>query len=191
MEFGKQLPALLLAVLLVGLAGSKSRAADDSLFQVTAAHTAVVYEVYVVDADIHMRLTRHAQEALQNGVPLEILIEVEVLRERPWLWDETIAHIRKTYRLSYHALSERYIVKALDAGTSASYASLEEALSELGTIRELPVLPQTRVLPDQKYMIRIRAALLTVALPVPVRLWAYVSSRWRSASDWYTWPLRP
>jgi hypothetical protein len=191
MESGKQLSALFLVILLLGLAGGQSRAADDSLFEVTGAHTAIVYEVYVVDANIRMRLTKHAREALQNGVPLEILVEVEVLRERPWLWDETIEHIRKTYRLSYHALSDRYIVKHLDAGTSASYTSLEEALFELGTIREMPVLPQQRVLPDQKYMIRIRAALLTEALPVPVRLWAYVSSRWRSASDWYAWPLQP
>ncbi len=111
MESGKQLPALFLVILLLGLAGGQSRAADDSLFEVTGAHTAVVYEVYVVDANIRMRLTKHAREALQNGVPLEILVEVEVLRERPWLWNETIEHIRKTYRLSYHALSERYIVK--------------------------------------------------------------------------------
>jgi hypothetical protein len=189
MESGKRHLLLVLMFLLSSFAAGVSFAGDWELFNVNDARTTIVDGVYVVDANISLSLNRHTTEALHSGVPLEIVFQVQVLRSRNWLWNETIAAIEKHFRLSYHALSERYLVRNLGTGASSSYSSLEEALFNLGAIRELPVVPEQDISPEQKYKVRLRATILKEALPAPIRFWSYVSSRWRVTSSWYTWPL--
>lgn len=179
-----------LVALLSGFGAAVSFAGEWKLFKVHDARSAVVDGIYMVDANVSLSLNRHTTEALHSGLPLEIVFRMQVFRTRTWMWNETVVAIEKRFRVSYHALSERYVVKNLSTGASSSYSSLEEALFNLGAIRELPVIAEQDIEPDHKYYVQLRAKLVKEALPAPVRLWSYVSSRWRVTSDWYTWPLQ-
>ena len=145
--------------------------------------------VYYVDADVDLNFSEKSREALDNGVSLTIRIDLEVLRRRPWLWDSKVSIVRANYELELHALSQQYVVRNLNLGTTHSYASLDLAASALGRVSDFPLV-DAHLLDDPKnYRWRIRARLDIEALPAPLRPLAYLSALWRHDSDWYEWPL--
>ena len=146
--------------------------------------------VYLVDADIALEFSAESLEALANGVSLTILIEMQVVRSRPWVWDEEVAEIRADYQLQYHALSDQYVVRNLNLGTSQSFATLGSAREALGTVSGFPLVDAHLLSDAGEYLLRIRARLNIEALPAPLRPLAYLSSLWRLDSEWYEWPMK-
>ncbi|RRQ21838.1 DUF4390 domain-containing protein [Thiohalobacter thiocyanaticus] len=148
-------------------------------------------DVLLLDARMSFTLSEEARTALQSGVPLVLMLQIEVLEPRNYVWDRVVARLRQRYRLSYHALSERYVVQRLNTGVRASFSSLEGALYSLGQVQALPVLDRSLLEPGQDYYGQLRVALDVEALPTPLRVWAYVTSDWQLGSDWYPWPIQP
>lgn len=179
--------SLCVAVLLVGLlAAAGARAAG---FEVTAAATRLEGGVYRLNARLEYHFSRAALDALQNGVPLTVKIEMEVRRHRPWLWDEAVYTLAQRWRLEYHALSRQYLVTNLNSGERQGFPSRIIALQAMGRIKDFPLLDQSLLAPDERYEGALRARLDIDALPAPLRLFAYLSEDWRLTSEWYTWPL--
>ena len=165
--------------------------ADDSYFSIRNADTQLVEGVYLLDATIDFRFSDAAMEALLNGIPLVLEVEIRVERGRKWLWNDTVAALSQRYRLQFHALSDRYVIHNLNTDQRQSFSQLEEALHVLGEIREFPMLDRRLLTADSDYQAGIRASLVVEELPTPMRLWAYVSDQWHMNSPWYTWPLLP
>ncbi len=179
-------PSFLLFILILGLSAQAS--AEESPFTIRSANIYLDNKVYLVNADIHYSLTRPVLDALHNGVPLTIELRIELIRQREWpWWDETMAVIKQRYRLRYFALAQHYVLDNLNMGTESSYQSLEAALEALGKLKELPLLDQNLLPSSGEYLARMRVALDIESLPTPLRLLAYLSSRWRLTSEWYTW----
>lgn len=147
--------------------------------------------VLVLDARMDIALSEETHTALESGVPLVLLVQVEVLAPRDYLWDRVVARLRQRTRLSYHALSERYIVQQLNTGVRSSFSSLEGALYSLGRVEKLPVLDRSLLDAGGEYYGRLRLSLDVESLPTPLRVWAYASADWRLGSDWHTWPIQP
>ena len=158
---------------------------EDPGFAVREAEIRLVGEIYRLDAGIDFAFSRESLEAMENGVPVTVLIEIEVLRERPLL-DERIHRVRAGYRLDTHALSDRYVITELRSGQTHTYRSFEDLRAGLGEIRGLPVLERWRLGPGHRYRIRLRARLDIEALPSPLRPLAYLSPLWRLRSDWFS-----
>ncbi|RMD71282.1 MAG: DUF4390 domain-containing protein [Gammaproteobacteria bacterium] len=146
-------------------------------------------EVYWLDADVHYDLSDEALEALHHGIPLTLTLEIEIFRPRPFLWDEKVAAVELSFRLSYHPLGKQYEVENLHTGVKRSFPSLEEALRALGRVRHFPMLDKRLLEVGRRYKARLRARLDLDALPIPLRLMAYLSPAWHLKSDWYTWTL--
>ncbi len=162
--------------------------AQEQPFTVHSAHIYLDNKVYLVNADIHYSLTQPVLDALRNSVPLTIELRIELIKNREWpWWGETIAVIKQRYRLRYFALAQHYVLSNLNMGTESSYQTLEAALEALGRLKELPLLDQNLLPADGEYVARMRVALDIESLPAPLRLLAYLSSRWRLTSEWYTW----
>jgi len=164
-------------------------AAAEPGFTVLSAVTREVDEVYQLDARIDYTLSTDAREALTNGVPLTLRLDIEILRPRPLMWDEVVASLNVRYRLSYHALSRRYLVENRASGAQHSYNTLYQALTALGTIRALPVLDKRLLEVGQVYDARLRVVLDREDLPAPLRLMAYFSRAWTLNSPWFRWSL--
>lgn len=148
-----------------------------------------VERVYQLDANVDYRFSPEVLEALDSGVPLTLSLHIEVLRERRYLWDEVVAQLEQRFLLEFHALTKQYLVRNLNANTQANYLTLAAALTALGTVSGLPMLDTTLVQPGEDYRVRVRARLDIEALPAPLRPMAYISSKWRLASQWHAWPL--
>lgn len=165
--------------------------AADPFFAVRDARTHLSQGVYLLDANIDFGFSDEALSALHSGVPLVLKIQIRVEQGRDWLWNLTVAELSQRYRLQFHALSDRYVVQNLNTGTRLSFADLDDALYELGSVREFPMLDRRLLDTEKDYRAGLRAVLDVEELPTPMRLWAYVSDQWRLDSEWYQWQLRP
>lgn len=180
------MPAVL--VLLVAVWPDLSRADDPGEFLVEDAHTWTEDKAHKLDAQFTVRLSSGAQEALENGVPLVLELQVQLVKTHKWFWDAVDVELTQRRQLQYHALSRSYLVKDLNAGTQGNYRRLDDALRAAGTIQSL-VLTEQPLQAGSHYIVRIRGSLDIESLPTPVRLLAYVSSAWDMQSEWYAWPL--
>lgn len=180
-----QLAALLL---LVSSWPGISHADDPGEFLVDDAHAWSEAGLQRLDAQFTIRLSSGAREALENGIPLVLELQVQLVKTHKWFWDSVDVDLTQRRQLQYHALSRSYLVKNLNAGTQGNYRGLEDALRAAGTIQNL-VLTNAPLQAGRRYFVRIRGSLDIESLPTPVRLLAYVSSAWDMQSEWYAWPL--
>jgi hypothetical protein len=169
-------------------------AADQTLARetrITDARTLLVDGVYRLGAHVDFDFNETLNDALHNGVPLLIELRIEVLRDREWLWPESIAELRQRFKLEYHALSRRYLVNNFSTGGQHSFAALSDALANIGNVYDLPLIDAQLLEQDETYYVRMRADIDVEALPTPVRAWAYLGSEWSLKSKWYRWQLQP
>ena len=168
----------------------KSSEEDPGRFEIREAHVELRSGVYFLYASIDYRLSSDARDALQSGVPLTIRLDVELLNDRRFWFDNEDAALRQLYQLEYHALSERYIVQSLNSGDQASFSTLFAALNYLGRIEHLPLIDAALIDPDRDYDLRLRAVLDVEQFPGPLRLLAFWRRDWSLGSDWYRWRLQ-
>lgn len=160
-------------------------------FVVESGGVRLVDEVYLLDAQIHYQFSKPVLEALENGVPLVIELRLELWRQRDLLWDARQARLSQRYQLSYHVLTEQYLVKNLNSGVQQSLTNAEAAMEVLGKVEGLPLIDKHLLAEGETYVVRLRSRLDIDELPTPMRLPAYFSAQWRLTSEWETWPLQP
>lgn len=174
---------LLIFICLPGLVQAKG-------FRILSVETTLQENVYLLDTRIDFAFSKEAQKALQSGIPIIILLDIEVEKKRSWWWNKSIATLQQGYLLLYHALTEKYIVNNLNSGAQHDYTSLGATLSALGRISGLPLIDSGLLDKGGNYQVQLRVRLDIESLPAPMRPLAYISSDWQLASDWYTWPLQ-
>ena len=180
--------AALLCVLFTSIFPSISHAEG---FKIISAETSLKDHVYHLKAKMDLKFSDDALDALRSGVPLIVLINIEVQKDRSWWWDKTIAELEQGYLLLYHALSEKYIIHNLNSGAQNNYISLNTALRSLSNIKDFPLIDKNLLNQDDDYYMRLRTYLDIESLPAPMRPIAYISSQWQLESDWFSWPLKP
>jgi hypothetical protein len=162
---------------------------DPGYFEIREAGTQLKDGVYFLDALIEYRLSSEARSALQSGLPLTIRVEVELLKNRRFWFDNEEAALQQRYQLEYHALSERFTVQNLNSGDQTSFSTLYAALDWLGHVNHLPLIDAALIEPGHEYYLRMRTVLDAEKLPGPLRLIAFWRRDWSLGSDWYRWQL--
>lgn len=183
-------PLRLMALLLLGcmLAATGAFAqAPPARFEVRSAYVEPAEGVYELNATLNFDLQEGARAAIREGVPLSLHLEIVVKRQRSYWLDETVATLDQYYELAYRALSERYLVRNLNSGEQASYATLDAALDALRVISRLPILDQALVSPKRRHEISVRGNLDVRTMPDALRFVLFWSDDWRQRSEWYTW----
>lgn len=160
-------------------------------FTIRDASVRLQQQVYQVDALLNFQIDGKPHEALENGVPLVLELELRISHQREYLWDETIATVHLRHRLEYRALSRRYQLENLNTGEQESFPSLNATLEYLNKINDFPLIDRSLLQPGQQYQVALRTRLDIEALPTPLRALAYVTPGWYLSSDWYSLPLSP
>ena len=193
-------PAVWLAVCsLLLVITEPSTSAPDQIkagFNIHNARTRLVDGVYLLDTDISFVFSEEALEAIENGVPITIILEMQVLRQRGLIWDnlwwdKEVAQLEAKLRIETRPLSNTYLVRNVNSGETQVYGSVDELNVGLGKIRNFPLLDEHLIADKGLHYLRIRALLDIESLPSPMRPLAYLSSLWRLQSDWYEWPIEP
>ena len=161
---------------------------EDSGFRVRSANVRLEQGVYLLNASIDFDFSRESIEAMENGVTLTVLLDIEVFKQNA-LWDRKILERQTRFQVGIHALSKKYLVKALDSGESRSYRTFEEMAAALGVIDDMRLFNGAFLESAAAYRGRLRARLDIEALPSPLRPLAYVSPSWHLSGEWYEWPL--
>ena len=162
----------------------------EGALEIQSAFVNVVGGVY----QLHVRTRYPANEetvaALRDGGALSYDVDVEVTRERRFWTDATIVALRLERELSYHSVSERYVARdPLVEGEQKSYATLEEALGDLGSVDSWPILVASQLAEPGDYVVSVRASVRRGRLTDALRALMFWSDDWQRESEWYSWSL--
>lgn len=154
-----------------------------------------VNEGYELEAQFVIKPNTTLEDALEKGVALHFVSELEITRPRNWWWNEDIGEATRRMRIYYNLLLRRYIV---DAGyTTRTATTLEEALAILGRIEHWQVLERGALKSGRRYQARLRLRMDASQLAKPLQIGALTSAKWDLQSVWFTWkfdtplPVKP
>ncbi|MEA3640958.1 MAG: DUF4390 domain-containing protein [Lamprobacter sp.] len=181
----------LLLVVTLGLALSQRTLAAEA-FSVINAKTERVDGNMLLSAAIDYGFSERALEALENGVPLTILVHIQVREQGAWIWNESLVDVSLRYRIRYKPLSEHYLVSRLPGEEQGrTFVTRQAAITALGELNHLYLVSEKRLDPEQAYEVHLRASLDIEELPLPLRPMAYLRSGWKQSTGWTKWPLTP
>ena len=166
-------------------------AADASKLKLREVQVAIDEGVYELDAKLDLVLPEGARKAIESGLTLRLTYEIRVDRVRRYMPDDGVAALEQRYEVSYHALSQRYLVKNLNTGEQQDFGSLQGALDRVSELRGLPVLDTALVSDGPAYEGRIRAVLGLNTAPDVLGWLLFWTDDWSAESEWKQWTLRP
>jgi hypothetical protein len=180
-----------LALCFIATAAPVARAEDESQLTILAAEASLDEDVYELDAKLDLTLPDGARRAVESGLTLRLTYEITVDRVRRYMPDARVAALEQRYEVSYHALSQRYLVRNLNTGEQQDFGSLQAALDRISELRGLPVIDRALMAVGPVYEGRIRAVLGMNTAPDVLGWLLFWTDDWSAESDWKTWTLRP
>jgi hypothetical protein len=143
----------------------------------------------LLNADFELSLNSTLEEALQRGIPLYFLLEVEIARPR-WYWfDEKVAQQSTQYRVSYLPLTRQYRVAS--GLLSQTFDSLAEVERLIGRVNSRTIAHSSDLEKGARYDVIVRLRLDANQLPKPFQVNALASREWQLASESRRIPLTP
>jgi len=177
-----------LAVLSLALPTAARADALDGVLEVQSAFVNLADGVYQLHARVKYPANAETVAALRDGVSLSYDLDVEISRSRRYWFDAGVTIITLHRELTFHAVSERYVVRDR-SGVQSSFATLEEALASLGTVDGWPILVASQVPLDADYRVSVRASVRRGKLTDALRVLLFWSDDWQRESEWYSWSL--
>jgi hypothetical protein len=168
-----------------------AQAPTETLLTIRGAQVGVDEDIYELDARLDLQLPEQARQAIDGGLTLRLTYEIEVNRVRRYLPDASVAAVEQRFELSYHALSQRYLVLNSNTGEQQDFGTLQAALDRLADVRGLPVLDTALVTKGPDFEGRIRAVMDMNTAPDAFGWLLFWADDWSATSEWYTWTLRP
>ena len=163
---------LLLSTLSVAVAASLS---------VGSAAIAPNNERYFLDADFNLRLDGTLEDALSRGVVLYFVIEGRLWRPRWWWFNDSVATIQETRKLSYNSLTRQY---RLSSGHEyQNFSALNEAETALSQVRNWKIADAQSLDRGNRYRGSVRMWLDVTQLPKPFQVKAVTTKDWNLDSD--------
>lgn len=127
------------------------------------------------------------EDALLKGIPIYFVAQVDLLRER-WYWtNRTIASVQRRMRLAYHPLTRRWrlSVGAPDTADtsqgltlSQNYDSMEAAMVAVRRIAHWRIASVASIEPGVQHVIDFKFGLDTTELPRPLQIGTLGQSDW-------------
>ena len=144
---------------------------------------------YSLSADFGIGFPAPLATVIDRGIVLHFVVDFELTRSR-WYWfDEQVVSRKRTYRLSYHALTRQYRLST--GGLHQGFATLDEALRVLERLRNWQVVGKGEISPDTVYQAALRMRLDLSQMPKTFQVSALSSADWNLSSDWRRWRFKP
>lgn len=186
-ETGRRLLPIL-CLLLGAWAATAFADALDGVLEVRSAYVDINKGVFLLHARVEYPVNPDIRDALRNGVTLTFDLDTRVDRERRLWFDANIVDLTLRRELTYHAVSDRYVVRDVRSGEQQSFATLDEALGSLGKVDGWPILVEPQ-LDGGNYLISVRAGVRRGRLPASMRALLFWTNDWHRVSEWYSWLL--
>lgn len=146
-------------------------------------------DAWVLSADFSIPLPSRLEEAVNQGVALYFVIDVEVYRPRWYWWDERLTQASQSVRLSYHALTRQYRVTV--NGFQQGFSTLAEAIRGMSSVRAWKIMDIDRPRPGVNYDAYVRMRLDLAQLPKPFQITALTNRDWNLYAEWKRFNFSP
>jgi hypothetical protein len=160
----------------------------DGILEVRSAYVNVDRGVFLLHARIEYPVGPAIRSALQDGVTLTFDLDARVDRERHLWFNANIVDLTLRRELTYHAVSDRYVVRDTRSGDLQTFPTLDEALDYLGRVDGWPILVEPQ-LNGGNYTVSVRAGVRRGHLPASLRAILFWTDNWARVSEWYVWSL--
>ena len=160
----------------------------DGILEVRSAYVNVEKGVFLLHARVEYPLSPAIRSALKDGVSLSFDLDARVDRERHFWFNANIVDLTLRRELTYHAVTDRYLVRDTRSRDLVSFPTLDEALDYLGKVDAWPILVEPQ-LTGGTYTISVRAGMRRGHLPASLRAILFWTDDWARVSEWYTWSL--
>ncbi|GAB7563787.1 hypothetical protein LG202_18260 [Methylobacillus methanolivorans] len=175
----------LFLLLLLAFFSAQAVAIQSSLSITSAELTATEEGNYVLDADFGLTLSPALEEAISKGMPLNFLVEFQLVSPRRYWFDDEIVSLTSKVSLSYHALSRQYLVNR--DGHQLSFSSIYEAKEEISRLRHWQVVDNSLLKKGESYQAGLRMRLDQSKLPKALQVDTLSSEDWNMASERLRW----
>ena len=159
-----------------------------SSIQIKSAELQLQDEHYRLSADVVIDFDDEIEEAINKGVPLDFLIEFQIVSPRKYWFDDEIITASKNITLSYHALTKQYLVNR-DVHQK-SFETLSEAKQELAELSDWKVAEKSLLEKNEVYNAALLIRLDQTKLPKAIQVDAIASEKWNLSSQKYVWSLK-
>lgn len=178
--------SLFLGALLLLANASLVFASND--IQINSAELHANDDFYSLAADVDMRLDKDVEEAVNKGVPLNFIVEFQIVRPREYWFDDEVVTATQNITLRYHALTRQYLVNR--GKHQQSFESLSEALGDLASFNEWKVVEKSLLEKDEVYKAALLIRLDQSKLPKAIQVDAIGSEKWNLISEKFEWDLK-
>jgi len=179
--------SLLLSIALTAIPTTATMAAGFAIEKATANFN---QNALSVNAKFDLSISDTVDEALHNGVSIELVTTLDLYAKRRYIWNERIAQWIFSHQISYHTLTRRYILSSPQTAESSSFSSLEDLLNQVETFSfQSDILADTLPKSKSGYTLQLRIALDKSALPTPLRVMTLISPAWRLKSKVHEWSV--
>lgn len=188
MRFCKKIRQLLTAGLLASLCAwhAVSWAANSILIK--GADLQLSEESYQLSVIADLELDEEMEEALSKGVPLNFLIEFQIVSPRKYWFDDEIVTVSQNVTLSFHALTRQYLVNR--NGHQQSFESLAEARKTVLMVKDWKVVEKSQLEKNEVYKAAVQIHLDQKKLPKAIQVDTIASEKWNLTSQKFEWPLK-
>ena len=135
-----------------------------------------------VDAQFDFELPLSLREAVDHGIALYFVIELEISRSRWYRFDKRLLDDSIEYRLSFSPLTRQY--RLARGALAQPFDSLDQALATMRRVTRWRVADAS-LFDGSKTWGQIRMRLDTSMLPKPFQVNALTDPDWVLASDWF------
>jgi hypothetical protein len=182
---------LALALLLCTAPPQPARAAGplDGDFEIHSAFVVVDRGVLQLNAHVQYPINESISNALHDGITLAFDLDVTINRKRRLWFDSTVLEMTLRRELTYHAVTDRFVLRDEAGAEQESFATLDAAIDKIGHIEDVPILVETQLHGDGPFEVAVRAGVRRGHMPDALRALLFWSDDWHRYSDWYTWML--
>ncbi|MEO0575775.1 MAG: DUF4390 domain-containing protein [Pseudomonadota bacterium] len=181
---------LLFAVAVFALMPQPVRA-DNGNVEIRYADSELSNGVHLASARIQFQLSSRIEEALANGIALQITLNVEIDRIRRYWINANVASIQFVYVLRYNAVSERYMLRNENTGQQRTFATIFAALNAMGRVDALPLIDAAILSEGKRHRAKMNVEVSIAEYPVSLRYLLFWRNDWRVSSNGFSWLLAP
>jgi hypothetical protein len=180
---------LLAATLLIAAATVHADDPLDGELEIRSAYAVPSHGVIMLSVRVGYPRSDLLGATLKDGVTLSFDLECTVSRHRRLWFDAEAVSLLRHSELSYQVVTDRYLLRNVDAGTQETFPTLDAALERVGTVDEWPIAVDSQLPRDEEWQISLQAGVRRGHMPDALRALVFWSDAWHRTSDWYTWTL--
>ena len=141
-------------------------------------------EGWLLDTSFQPDLGNTLIEAVEHGVALHFVIDVEMRRAR-WYWfDERAVDMQIPVRLTFNALTRQYRVMFGAGPLAQRFDDIRDAARAVGRVRGWKIAERAMLKAGASYQLAVRMRLDIAQLPRPFQVSALTNRDWALESEW-------